>query len=62
MNSYPGIFAHGIARFDFLLQRFSKDPGVVDINFAPANDGLHYFKGVARYLRKQGFDVYQPFG
>lgn len=59
MNNYPVILAHGIARFDFLAQRFSKDLSVLGLNFGLANDGLHYFKGVARHLRDNGFDVYQ---
>lgn len=59
MNTYPIILAHGIARFDFLLQRFSKDLGAFNLSFGLANDGLHYFKGIARHLRDNGFDVYQ---
>ncbi len=59
MNSYPIILAHGIARFDFLLQRFSRDLAGFGINLGLANDGLHYFKGIARHLRDNGFDVYQ---
>jgi triacylglycerol lipase len=59
MNNYPVILAHGIARFDFLLQRFSKDLGAFGIDFGLASDGLNYFKGIARHLRNHGFDVYQ---
>lgn len=59
MNSYPIILAHGIARFDFLVQRISKDLGALGLGLGLANDGLHYFKGIARHLRKNGFDVYQ---
>lgn len=59
MNNHPIILAHGIARFDFLLQQFAKDLGALGFNFGLANDGLHYFKGIARHLRNHGFDVYQ---
>jgi triacylglycerol lipase len=58
-STYPIILAHGIARFDFLLQHFVKGFGASsEINLDAATDGLHYFKGVARYLRSNGFDVY----
>ncbi len=59
MNNYTIILAHGIARFDFLLQRFSKSLGEIGLGLGLANDGLHYFKGIARHLRNNGFDVYQ---
>ena len=55
---YPIILAHGIARFDFLLNYFTKTFDALGLNWAPANDGLHYFKGIASYLRAHGFDVY----
>ena len=59
MNDYPIILAHGIARFDFLIQRFAKHLNAFGIDFEPASDGLHYFKGIARRLRENGFDVFQ---
>lgn len=59
MNNYPIILAHGIARFDFLVQRFSKDLGALGSAFGLADNELHYFKGVARHLRNNGFEVYQ---
>lgn len=59
MNNYTIILAHGIARFDFLLQQISKDLGVLGLDHGLASDGLHYFKGIARHLRNHGFDVYQ---
>ncbi|MCM3874224.1 MAG: alpha/beta fold hydrolase [Pyrinomonadaceae bacterium] len=55
---YPIILAHGIARFDFLLNYFTKTFDALGLNLVPANDGLHYFKGIASYLRGHGFDVY----
>jgi triacylglycerol lipase len=58
-NRYPIILAHGIARFDFLLQNFVKGFGTTSgIDLDAATDGLHYFKGVARHLRNNGFDVH----
>lgn len=58
MNSYPIILAHGIARFDFLLVSFIKQLGPLREYMEVATEGLHYFKGVARHLRRHGFDVY----
>lgn len=55
---YPIILAHGIARFDFLLNYFIKTFDALGLSVVPANDGLHYFKGIASHLRKHGFDVY----
>jgi triacylglycerol lipase len=58
-NNYPIILAHGIARFDFLVQHFIKSFNAsFRINLEDAADGLHYFKGIARHLRNNGFDVY----
>jgi triacylglycerol lipase len=59
MNKYPIILAHGIARFDFLSQRFSKDLSTLGIGFGLAANELHYFKGIGRHLRAHGIDVYQ---
>ena len=56
-NNYTIILAHGIARFDFFLQRYASHLGSLGLELA--NDGLHYFKGVARHLRNNGFNVYQ---
>lgn len=56
---YPIILAHGIARFDFLLNYFSKSFDALGLSVVNANDSLHYFKGVASHLRTHGFDVYQ---
>jgi triacylglycerol lipase len=55
---YPIILAHGIARFDFLLNYFTKTFDALGLNWVSANDGLHYFKGIAGHLREHGFDVY----
>ncbi|OLE52290.1 MAG: hypothetical protein AUG51_18830 [Acidobacteria bacterium 13_1_20CM_3_53_8] len=58
MNNYPIILAHGIARFDFLLANFIKNLGPLGSFVEVATDGINYFKGIARRLRKNGFDVY----
>lgn len=59
MNNYPIILAHGIARFDFLTQRFSRDLKTLRLSLGLADNELHYFKGIGRHLRNNGFDVYQ---
>ncbi len=57
-KKYPIILAHGIARFDFLLNFFSKTFDALGLNVDSPNDALHYFKGIASHLRSHGFDVY----
>ena len=57
-KKYPIILAHGIARFDFLLNYFNKTFDALGLSLVSANDGLHYFKGIATHLRLHGFDVY----
>lgn len=57
-KKYPIVLAHGIARFDFLLNFFSKTFDALGLNVDSPNDALHYFKGIASHLRSHGFDVY----
>lgn len=57
-TKYPIVLAHGIARFDFLLNYFNRNLSMFGFDIAVAADGLHYFKGIARHLRNNGFDVY----
>jgi triacylglycerol lipase len=57
-GKYPIVLAHGIARFDFLLNFFSKTFDALGLNVDSPNDALHYFKGIASHLRSHGFDVY----
>lgn len=57
-GNYPIVLAHGIARFDFLVNYFIKNLGLFGLELGTAADGLHYFKGIARHLRNNGFDVY----
>jgi triacylglycerol lipase len=54
---HPIVLSHGIARFDFLLNYFTKTLDALGLS-TPANDGLHYFKGIASHLRSHGFDAY----
>jgi triacylglycerol lipase len=57
MNDYPIVLAHGIARFEFLLAHLVRSIESLGISMDRAADGLNYFKGIARHLRKEGFDV-----
>lgn len=56
---YPIILAHGIARFDFLLNFFAKTFETLGLTDESPNDALHYFRGIASHLRLHGFDVHQ---
>lgn len=56
--THPIILAHGIARFDFLLQHFTRNITLFGFDAHLPADGLHYFKGIARHLRNNGFDVH----
>lgn len=58
-NNYPIVLAHGIARFDFLLANLLRTLNLFGIDLLLPTDGLNYFKGIARSLRDNGFDVYQ---
>ena len=57
LNDYPVVLAHGIARFDFLVAHVLRNLALVGLSLEPAADGLHYFKGIGRHLRRHGFDV-----
>jgi triacylglycerol lipase len=57
VNDYPVVLAHGIARFDFLVAHVLRNLALVGLPLEPAADGLHYFKGIGRHLRRHGFDV-----
>ena len=58
MNDYPLILAHGIARFDFLLAHLVGQHGRLGSSLGLSSDGLHYFRGIARHLRSNNFDVH----
>ncbi len=54
----PIILAHGIARPDYVIDSLSRtlNLSIYDISFL--SDRLHYFRGIASFLRKHGFEVY----
>ncbi|HEX8072233.1 MAG TPA: alpha/beta fold hydrolase [Pyrinomonadaceae bacterium] len=57
MPTLPIVLAHGIARFDFLLNNFVQQSARFGFHLDMPTDGVHYFKGIARHLRDQGFTV-----
>ena len=52
--TYPIVLAHGVCRFDILLN----EPLNLDNNDDPNLDKLHYFKGIRTMLKQQGYTVY----
>jgi triacylglycerol lipase len=52
--TYPIVLAHGVCRFDVLLN----DTLNLDNNDDPELDNLHYFKGIRTMLKKKGHIVY----
>jgi len=58
-QNHPIVLAHGIARFDFLLAHLLQTTSLFGLDLTLPTDGINYFKGIARHLRDQGFDVYQ---
>ncbi|PYS91157.1 MAG: hypothetical protein DMF64_12965 [Acidobacteria bacterium] len=58
-RNYPIVLAHGIARFDFLLAHLLHTANLFGLDLTLPTDGVNYFKGIARHLRDQGFDIYQ---
>ena len=52
--TYPIVLAHGVCRFDALLN----DALDLDNNDDPELDNLHYFKGIRTMLKQKGYVVY----
>ena len=52
--SYPIILAHGVCRFDMVLN----DVLSIDNSDDPKLDQLHYFKGLRTELMHRGYAVY----
>ena len=52
--TYPIVLAHGVCRFDVLLN----DRLDLDNNDDPELDNLHYFKGIRTMLKEKGYIVY----
>ena len=51
-RTYPIVLAHGIARFDVLVDM------LLDVDNDHNLDHKHYFKGIRTHLKSQGFDVW----
>ncbi len=58
MNNYTIILAHGIARFDYLTHFYYESLNKLGIHLEFANNELHYFKGISRHLRQNGFNTF----
>jgi triacylglycerol lipase len=54
---HPIVLAHGIARFDILLEILKQKLKFPDSNFA---ERFHYFKGIKPHLEKHGFTIFHP--
>jgi len=57
-NDYPIVLAHGFARPDFLIDSLFTTLNLSIYDFSFVSDRFHYFKGIASYLKKNGFDVH----
>jgi triacylglycerol lipase len=54
---FPIVLAHGIARFDVLLEILKKKLKLPDTELG---ERFHYFKGIKPHLEAQGFTVFHP--
>ena len=54
-RKFPIVLAHGIARFDILLQLLKERFPETEIG-----DRFHYFKGIKSHLTANGFTVFDP--
>lgn len=54
----PIVLAHGMARPDYLIDSIFKTLNLSLYDFSLVSDRFHYFKGIASYLKKHGFEVY----
>ena len=52
LRTYPIVLAHGIARFDALVDM------LLDVDNDDALDHKHYFKGIRTHLNSQDFNVW----
>jgi triacylglycerol lipase len=53
----PIVLAHGIARFDVLLEILKQKANLPD---TPLGDRFEYFKGIKTHLESHGFRVFHP--
>lgn len=56
-SNFPIVLAHGIARFDILLELLKEKLGLPDSELA---EKFHYFKGIKSHLESDGFKVFHP--
>ena len=56
-QTLPIVLAHGIARFDFLLEVLRKKANLPDTGLS---DRFQYFKGIKTHLEAHGFRVFHP--
>jgi triacylglycerol lipase len=56
-SKLPIVLAHGIARFDVLLEILKKKLKLPDTELG---ERFHYFKGIKPHLEAQGFTVFHP--
>jgi triacylglycerol lipase len=56
-SKLPIVLAHGIARFDVLLEILKKKLKVPDTQLG---ERFHYFKGIKPHLEAHGFTVFHP--
>ena len=56
-QKHPIVLAHGIARFDFLLEILKQKLKIADTELG---ERFHYFKGVKPHLELHGFKVFHP--
>jgi triacylglycerol lipase len=59
MNNYPIVLSHGIARLDYLTNSILKRLNLFLWDRNNVFDRLHYFKGIASYLKDHGVEVYK---
>jgi triacylglycerol lipase len=57
MTNLPIVLAHGIARFDILLQIIRERLRLPETDLG---DLFHYFKGIKSHLKANGFQVFDP--
>ena len=57
-NRLPIVLAHGIARPDDLINSLARTLSLSLYDYSLVFDRFHYFKGIASYLKRYGFEVY----
>ncbi len=57
-HDYPIVLAHGIFRVDYFVHVLRRKLGFHKKVHTPLWDQVHYFRGIAGYLRRHGYEVY----